>query len=323
MLFAIATVALLLLFLFCNHVIRRPERITRLETLLLTTIVELISYAAMIAVGTVGSGGDLAVMFVWCLLFMQIMFDLPVRQNFCIVLAAYVAFIALSGRYKSSENYTYDIMHATLSAIIGLYCSYKKTQAQMSNLVYKAHLQEANYELYHTSTTDELTGLPNRRKVFEQMRELATSCPADTRIACVVMDVDEFKRYNDIYGHPAGDEVLRRIGSALEAFAREQGIVIGRIGGEEFLSAWRTESQDGVYAKAEALRNTVYALDIAHEGMAGGRLTASAGVCCVRLEQIERAYPLADKAVYRAKEEGRNRTCEMAIEESGPQKPVV
>lgn len=301
-------ILMLVLYACARSMTKRPDDIGIGKTFALTFSLELLLYLGTLYLGTVASEGDLAVAFVWTLLFMQIVFDLPVRQNLLTLLPMYALFLLGSWLYKTKTIFIFDTLHATLSLLIGLFCSYKKTQEKLHNIIYEKQLREVNYALYHTSTTDELTGMPNRRRIFEQMRAMALDCPPDKRLACVVMDIDDFKGYNDIYGHPAGDDVLRGVGAALDAFAKQHDMRIGRIGGEEFLAVWLTDDPPYARQLAEALRRTICGLGIPHSRMPGGMLTASAGVSCVPPERVEDAYSLADRAVYRAKDDGKDRT---------------
>ena len=153
--------------------------------------------------------------------------------------------------------------------------------------------------------TDELTGLMNRRAFFEHAQLLYAQCRRNRQPLCaLMMDMDHFKDINDTYGHQAGDEVLRQIGGVISASFR-QSDVYGRLGGEEFGVLLPNTSLDTARDIAEQLVKSISGL--AAEPVHG--LTASLGVASSRnLDQdLHSLMNTADKALYRAKAEGRNR----------------
>ena len=185
------------------------------------------------------------------------------------------------------------------------------TEAMMERLAQFAELveiaignTEARTDLEQQATTDALSGLPNRRALERHLAEqVALAGKGGTRLSAVVLDIDHFKRVNDTYGHLMGDVVLAEVAARLRTVARAKEIV-ARFGGEEFV--WLLPETDG----AEALR----AAERAREAIASepfgevGFLTISAGVC----EQGDAAagslLDCADRALYEAKNGGRNRT---------------
>ena len=97
-------------------------------------------------------------------------------------------------------------------------------------------LAKANTELTALSSTDRLTGLPNRRSYDERLHELwEVSLERDEPLSAVMIDVDHFKRLNDAHGHPYGDRVLQRVASLLQQALRGEGDFVARFGGEEFI----------------------------------------------------------------------------------------
>ncbi|WP_018775960.1 sensor domain-containing diguanylate cyclase [Arthrobacter sp. 131MFCol6.1] len=185
------------------------------------------------------------------------------------------------------------------------------TEAMMERLAQFAELveiaignTEARTDLEQQATTDALSGLPNRRALERHLAEhVAQAASRGTRLSAVVLDIDHFKRVNDTHGHLTGDVVLAEVAARLRTVARAKEIV-ARFGGEEFV--WLLPETDG----AEALR----AAERAREAIASepfgdvGFLTISAGVC----EQSDAAagslLDCADRALYEAKNGGRNRT---------------
>ncbi len=152
--------------------------------------------------------------------------------------------------------------------------------------------------------TDELTGLMNRRAFFEHAQLLYAQCRHNQQPLCALMlDMDHFKAINDTYGHQAGDQVLRQIGGVISASFR-QADVYGRLGGEEFAVLLPNTSLETARAIAEQLVKAISGL--AAEPVHG--LTASLGVASTHAvdQDLHGLMNTADKALYRAKAQGRN-----------------
>lgn len=121
---------------------------------------------------------------------------------------------------------------------------------QIQNEQLLQQLQQANAALTTASYTDELTGLPNRRAVFEQLPKLFSKARQDARFVLLAFaDLDDFKQINDVYGHDAGDDFLCAIGQRLQSGARPDDI-IGRVGGDEFVVAGIGPKESGVALQA-------------------------------------------------------------------------
>jgi diguanylate cyclase (GGDEF)-like protein len=175
-------------------------------------------------------------------------------------------------------------------------------------------LQRANAQLAILARHDGLTGLNNRR-YFDQEFDTAFKQASrhDRALSIVMIDVDFFKRFNDLYGHPEGDRCLQMIAQALQSASRRPGDFVARYGGEEMVVLLPETDLAGARVVAESMRRAVLELDIPHEGNPAGLVTISAGIAT-----REPGYPVrcaddllksADTALYRAKEEGRNRVC--------------
>ncbi len=150
--------------------------------------------------------------------------------------------------------------------------------------------------------TDHLTGLPNRRAL-----ERVMSLPGVERASLICIDIDHFKQVNDTYGHPAGDAVLKQIARILRASLRDRDVA-ARTGGEEF-SLWLpdTDLTDALEV-AERVRKKVESTIMDWQGKSL-RVTCSGGIATFpdAVGDIRNLYPAADRALYRAKERGRNR----------------
>lgn len=177
----------------------------------------------------------------------------------------------------------------------------------------------ANQTLLQYAERDHLTGLFNRRYMDERLNNEITRAQREgSSLSLCMADIDFFKRYNDTYGHQAGDQVLRGVAEALRGGLRPADCV-SRYGGEEFLVILPDTNGEGALAVAERLRERVQALAIEHESSPlGGALTISLGVMTWDASQLvcniqstghisAELISRSDAALYRAKQQGRNR----------------
>jgi diguanylate cyclase (GGDEF)-like protein/PAS domain S-box-containing protein len=183
-------------------------------------------------------------------------------------------------------------------------------------------LSEANEKLMQMAMTDALTGLENRRSFDVALAKEFARCLRDqTPIALLLVDVDHFKKFNDSYGHQAGDECLKSIGALLKEFARRPGDTAARYGGEEFAIILPNTSYLGARQTAERLRRAVQDVGIPHSESPYGRVTVSVGVAgeVPKEGTEEELLLLADAALYEAKASGRNRIGDQIVSvASGP-----
>jgi len=168
----------------------------------------------------------------------------------------------------------------------------------------KNELEKANAALEELATTDGLTGLSNHRAFQERLaEEVGRAARYGTPLSVILLDVDHFKQYNDAFGHPVGDEVLKAVARVLGQNAREADIV-ARYGGEEFVLILPQTNLDGAAQIAERLRAAVEG----HEWPKRA-VTASFGVADLRLGEQSGTNLIAraDGALYESKRTGRNR----------------
>jgi diguanylate cyclase (GGDEF)-like protein len=173
-------------------------------------------------------------------------------------------------------------------------------------------LSDANARLAELSVTDPLTGLANRRALEAhaegEWRRLAR---AGGSLAFVMLDVDHFKAYNDSLGHLAGDECLRRVASALRGLAKRPGDLAARYGGEEFACLFVGIEREHTAAHAERLRAAIEELKLPHPASAVATVvTVSLGAAWASPTpggDWRDVLAAADAALYRAKQNGRNR----------------
>lgn len=164
------------------------------------------------------------------------------------------------------------------------------------------------------ASRDALTGLLNR---FEFDAAIKRECERAQRLcsplALVMADVDHFKQCNDQFGHPAGDTVLRMIAAELVKTVRAYDLVF-RYGGEEFVMLLPGATAADALVRADQCRTNVKKLDLRHEGIAIGPVTLSMGVAAYPVQGQDALLRAADKALYEAKNSGRDRSC-VAVKE--------
>lgn len=171
-------------------------------------------------------------------------------------------------------------------------------------------LTEKTHELQRLATTDPLTGIANRRTLMEQLAaDLKRTRANGEPLACVMTDIDHFKRINDTHGHAMGDAVIKAVAETLDQHCRE-GDTVGRYGGEEFVLILPGRDARQAVQIAEKVRVAIMALGLG-EQLALDALSASFGVADTHSKAIEGADLVdhADRGLYRAKESGRNRVC--------------
>ena len=171
------------------------------------------------------------------------------------------------------------------------------------------NLTQANRRLRDQAMHDELTGLYNRRYLEESFgREESRARRNRHPLSVLMIDIDNFKRFNDTLGHAAGDAVLRAMGQYLLSAARGEDIVC-RYGGEEFVLVMAEAPQSTVWDRAEKLRLGVQELEIEYDGQLVGPITISVGVGIFpdHGESGQAVLRVADAAMYRAKQSGRDR----------------
>jgi len=173
----------------------------------------------------------------------------------------------------------------------------------------KIELESANKTLKKLSRTDKLTNLYNRGCWEECLEQEFKRCRRSKRPASLILfDIDHFKKFNDTYGHAAGDKVLRSVAQAIRHTQRSTDIT-GRYGGEEFGIILPETNQDQALQFAERLREQI-ADTIVDWEESPLQITVSAGVAeySEDLQDYQDWFELSDKALYRAKEGGRNRS---------------
>ena len=177
---------------------------------------------------------------------------------------------------------------------------------QIGLSVANIRLREA---LRSQSIKDPLTGLYNRRFLTEMMdREIRRAARAEQSLGVLMLDLDHFKKFNDTYGHDAGDTVLRETASFLTRSIRIEDTAC-RFGGEEFVIILPTADLNAAHTRAERIRSKLHELTVLHQGQSLGMITVSVGVATLPQHgtSAKELLEAADAALYRAKRGGRDR----------------
>jgi len=165
--------------------------------------------------------------------------------------------------------------------------------------------------LEHLYITDSLTGIANRRR-FDLSLEHEWKRAARMKgcISLIMIDIDFFKQFNDIYGHAAGDDCLQKVAQALDKVCAREIDLVARYGGEEFVAVLPSTDIEGAMTVAKTMKDCIIALEIPHEGTSiGSCISISLGVSSNSNKGIEAPQILlkqADEALYKAKKNGRN-----------------
>ncbi|QNP39485.1 GGDEF domain-containing protein [Lysobacter solisilvae (ex Woo and Kim 2020)] len=198
---------------------------------------------------------------------------------------------------KSAQNNQLLVAMLLMVLGVGAYWAYKIKRVQM---MFRRQAQ-----------VDSLTGISNRGHFREEAEVHLARCKATGKeAALVLLDLDNFKRINDRYGHTAGDSALRQVAAACHAACRE-GDLFGRLGGEEFAILSCGADLHAAERIAQQCRERLAVIDSAAIGEDAPAITASFGCATTRLsgDSFESLFMHADRAMYRAKAEGRDRVC--------------
>ncbi|RYF33081.1 MAG: GGDEF domain-containing protein [Cytophagaceae bacterium] len=173
-------------------------------------------------------------------------------------------------------------------------------------------LTKANERLAQLASFDSLTGLANRRAFDEILeRSFAEAWRSGQPLSLVMIDVDRFKEYNDLHGHPEGDKCLQQVARAIQTAVRRPLDFVARYGGEEMVMVLPNTDAAGAFSIAEAARYAVEAMHIPHSVNPLREVTVSIGVAFwtfnSAIQTIEDLIRNADQALYQAKANGRNK----------------
>lgn len=215
--------------------------------------------------------------------------------------------------YESADHYSVIDNLVLLKAHAKIFSlTIKKLQAEIkqSNEL-REQLEIANEAAEKMARLDSLTGIPNRRNLDEYLtREWQRAIREKKQLSVILIDIDYFKSFNDSYGHQSGDEALKKVATCLSSEIHRPADFLARFGGEEFIAILPDTSLVGAFSVAEKMRQAVLALEIPHSNSTLGKfLTISCGVSCLvptEPGKCRDVIQLADRALYKAKSEGRN-----------------
>ncbi|MGK5055823.1 sensor domain-containing diguanylate cyclase [Janthinobacterium sp. LB2P49] len=220
------------------------------------------------------------------------------RNDACLQIAALSALILLTGFFGCR-------LLSQLSSRLIIEEEFKEASDE---------LKVSNQRLTHLALQDGLTALANRRSFDDALIvEFSRAQRAGNSLGLMMIDVDFFKQYNDIYGHVAGDDCLKKIAGVVATGMRRAGDMAARYGGEEMVLLLPGSDIDGAISLAETIRHGIESLGIPHIGSPLCKVTVSIGVAVFPLIKMETmAITLlnaADHALYKAKASGRNNVC--------------
>ena len=220
-----------------------------------------------------------------------------------VMLCFYVVFVFSVLLFKPTVLALYDAVNVGAFFLVGIIVGEYLKGIKLSNI-------ESRRLLTIQSYTDELTGLYNRRKLYEDMAEGNLSDAASPVTGVIMIDLDFFKQYNDSYGHQQGDVCLELLGKAFLAIHDKLHLRIYRYGGEEFLALYYGDPSR-LRETAESLQQAAAELHIPFSASPFAVVTISVGFAAANQQTAacEELIRKADEALYRAKDVGRNTLC--------------
>ena len=233
-------------------------------------------------------------------------------------LAAYILFyVAMGITQHDPEQLLSNRLNGVTACLLGLLLSVLLWRKFTTITLQQSELEKVNAELYarhreleQLTRQDGLTGLFNRTTFADlSRRELDRGQRQGSATSILLLDLDHFKRINDTWGHPAGDAVLRHIATVISTAVRSSDLV-GRLGGEEFTVLLPNTSVQAARDLAEKLRQRIADAPLPWQDVTTITITASIGVGATTAQEkrdFDSLYSLADKALYKAKQLGRNR----------------
>ena len=306
----IAALVALFISIFSNYTMQRAFVSDRsIYILVALSFLNIIIFGMYVSVWS--NPDKLASIFYVFLICGLLMFVNPPVFNFFLIFGAMVIFIVSSFILKSLENSIFDMINVMIAGIVSIYFNWHITNLRLGLEISANLLEEERNKYFDQSTIDELTKMRNRRDFMQTFqRYLVNYRTTDDWLCIAITDIDFFKFYNDHYGHPKGDECLRSVGGVLNSLMDSLGVYAARVGGEEFALLWFEKDASHVDIVINHITGMVGNLKISHEKSKVNQfVTLSIGVYIVRCgtsNDMQLLYDLADKALYNAKESGRN-----------------
>jgi diguanylate cyclase (GGDEF)-like protein len=255
--------------------------------------------------------GILAPVFFFFYISSLLLFVYPPIFNSCLTLGGMFCYIVSIFINTDSHHLLFGVVNVMLAGVLGLYFSWYITKLRLGMELSAVEIEKERNQYFDQSIIDELTQLKNRRD-FKQtfQRYLFNYRSTDDWLCVSLLDIDFFKLYNDNYGHPMGDDCLRGVGRVLNSLMDSMSVYTARVGGEEFAMLWFEQDPAHVDVVVFQLQQLIKSLKIPHEkSKVSQYVTVSIGIHierCGASDDVQTIYDLADKALYTAKESGRN-----------------
>lgn len=250
-----------------------------------------------ILIGTRFAPNQAATMFFVFMLTAPLLFILPLQKIYAFVLPAFGVFAVCALLYKNPAIAVFDLTNGVVCLVVGVWLCAMVLNSRISVLAVEEQLRRM-------CDKDELTGLPNRRSFNRYMEAVY---PLKAQLALVVADIDDFKHYNDSYGHLEGDEALREVARLLESYAQENNLFVARYGGEEFVMADSQHSTADFEWMIQRLLENVKEAKAGEGNLLKSTISLSAGMATKQeQEHWEQLVARADAALYQAKRQRKN-----------------
>jgi len=305
--------ALIYIFVRCiYHRINSEKKVRKKLVYLLICLSYVNVIAFGIYLGVWANPGNIAGSFLSILICALLLFNIPAVFYYTLTACSTVVFIVIVSIVKSPAECGIDIPNALFAGTVSMIFGWHIIMNRLSLSSIAHRMENERNDYFDQSTVDELTQLKNRRDFMITFQRFLTHHRQDDNYMCVaILDIDYFKNYNDYYGHPKGDDCLRKVGKTLKDLQRLLNIYAARIGGEEFALIWFERETANVRNVASLISEMIRRLNIPHEkSTAAPYVSVSIGICvaeCGESNDMDILYNRADEALYLAKKDGRNR----------------
>ncbi|MDR2951979.1 MAG: GGDEF domain-containing protein, partial [Treponema sp.] len=240
-----------------------------------------------------------------------LLFVNPPIFNLYLTLGGMLCYIASITINMRGHYLFFGAVNVLSAAVLSLYFSWYICKLRLGMELSAVEIEKERNQYFDQSLIDELTQLKNRRDFMQTFHRYMNNYRSTDDWLCVsILDIDFFKLYNDKYGHPMGDDCLRGVGRVLNSLMDSMGVYTARVGGEEFAMLWFEQDLSHVNTVIYYLQELIKGLEIPHEkSKVSQYITVSIGIHierCGGSDDLQTIYDLADKALYTAKESGRN-----------------
>lgn len=305
--YMISSLVVLIEYICHITIVRKHRKLAGLSNTVLISTVLLFG----LLLGTIFANDSLSAMFMIIMVGVPVCFIEDYFKLFSITTLFSVAFIVIASFTVSPKILSSDVANLIASWFISQFLTINILNLRLNELVLTSqYLSDSKF--------DELTHLPNRRSLNNEMLKVNNDCIVHkSKLAVAMIDIDNFKLYNDKYGHIVGDVCLEQLSELFKHICDSLDVFVSRYGGEEFVAIMVDKTQEEVLEICETLRKSVENSRIEHGENAGGFVTISIGYA-IKENADETAFDLldrADEALYEAKNSGRNKVCQNKMQE--------